>query len=243
MPAAANLLKRAVALAPVDDPLRVGLLPDLAFALLETGDLAGMQEVVEETRAAAAASGDARLEAQSALLALWAQLFTDPEGWAEAAEREATRAISVFEAEDEQRGLAKAWSLLGLFHLTLCHFGAAEDAWERAARHAAAAGDERELLESLSWIPLTVWGGPTPVEEAIRRCEEIRARADGDRKAMATALFTQAKFEAMAGRLEDARPRIEEAATALEEAIAFAEQKGHAVGVQQARALQASIAG
>ncbi len=217
MPAAANLLKRAVALAPVDDPLRVGLLPDLAFALLETGDLAGMQEVVEETRAAAAASGDARLEAQSALLALWAQLFTDPEGWAEAAEREATRAISVFEAEDEQRGLAKAWSLLGLFHLTLCHFGAAEDAWERAARHAAAAGDERELLESLSWIPLTVWGGPTPVEEAIRRCEEIRARADGDRKAMATALFTQAKFEAMAGRLEDARPRIEEARAMLED--------------------------
>jgi tetratricopeptide (TPR) repeat protein len=34
---------------------------------------------------------------------------------------------------------------------------------------------------------------------------------------MATALFTQAKFEAMAGRLEDARPRIEEARSMLED--------------------------
>jgi class 3 adenylate cyclase/tetratricopeptide (TPR) repeat protein len=217
MPAAVNLLRRATALAPADDSKRAELLPDLAFALLETGDLAGMQEIVEETRSAAAASGDARLEAQSALLALWAQLFTDPEGWAEAAEREATRAISIFEAEDDHRGLAKAWSLLGLFHLTLCRFRAAEEAWERAARHAHAAGDEREMLESLSWVPLTVWGGPTPVEEGIRRCEEIRARADGDRKAMATALFTQAKFEAMAGRLKEARPRIEQARAMLED--------------------------
>jgi class 3 adenylate cyclase/tetratricopeptide (TPR) repeat protein len=217
MPAAVSLLRRAVDLAPPDDPRRLDLLPDLAFALLETGDFEGVEKVVDETRAAAATRGDARLEAQSALLALWAQLFTDPEGWAEAAEREATRAIAVFEAEDDQRGLAKAWSLLGLFNLVLCQFAAAEDAWERAARHAVAAGDERELLESLSWIPLTVWGGPTPVEEAIRRCEEVRARADGDRKAMATALFTRAKFEAMAGRLEEARPRIEEARTMLED--------------------------
>jgi class 3 adenylate cyclase/tetratricopeptide (TPR) repeat protein len=217
MPASLSLLRRAVALAPADDPRRLELLPDLAFALLETGDLEGMHEIVEETRAAAGARGDARLEAQSRLLALWAQLFTDPEGWAEAAPREATSAISVFEAEDDQRGLAKAWSLLGLFNLVICQFAAAEDAWERASRHASAGGDEREMLESLSWIPLTVWGGPTPVEEAIRRCEEIRARADGDRKAMATALFTQAKFEAMAGRLDDARPRIEEARAMLED--------------------------
>jgi class 3 adenylate cyclase/tetratricopeptide (TPR) repeat protein len=217
MPAALNLLKRAVALAPPDDDRRVDLLPDLAFALLETGDLTGMQEIVAETRSVAADRSDARLEAQSALLALWAQLFTDPERFAEVAERESTRAISVFESSGDERGLAKAWSLLGLFNLVICRFAAAEAAWEKAAAHADAAGDERELLESLSWIPLTVWGGPTPVEEGIRRCEAIRARADGDRKAMATALFTQAKFEAMAGRLEDARPRIEEARSMLED--------------------------
>jgi class 3 adenylate cyclase/tetratricopeptide (TPR) repeat protein len=217
MPAAVKLLRRATALMPAGDARRAELLPDLAFALLETGDLAGMQEILEETRSAAAASGDARLGAQTALLGLWAQLFTDPEGWAEAAEREATRAISIFEGEGDHRGLAKAWSLLGLFHLTLCRFGEAEKAWEQAARHAHIAGDEREMLESLSWVPLTVWGGPTPVEEGIHRCQEIRSRADGDRKAMATALFTEAKFEAMAGRLEDAQPRIEEARAMLED--------------------------
>ena len=217
MPAAVSLLKRAVALAPADDERRADLLPDLAFSLLETGDFPGMQEIVEETRIAAVARGDARLEAQSALLALWAQLYTDPEGWAEAAEREAKRAIGVFEAEGDERGLAKAWALLGVFNLLTCQFGASEGAWEQAARHAEAAGDERDMLESLSWIPLTVWGGPTPVEEGIRRCEEIRVRADGDRKAMATALFTRGIFEAMAGRVQDARPLIDESRSMLED--------------------------
>jgi class 3 adenylate cyclase/tetratricopeptide (TPR) repeat protein len=217
MPAAVSLLKRAIALAPVDDERRADVFPDLAFALLETGDFPGMQEIVEETRTAAAARGDARLEAQGALLALWAQLYTDPEGWAEEAEREAKRAIGVFEAEGDERGLAKAWALLGVFNLLTCQFGASEEAWEQAARHAEAAGDERDMLESLSWIPLTVWGGPTSVEEGIRRCEEIQARADGDRKAMATALFTRGIFEAMAGRVDDARPLIDEARSMLED--------------------------
>jgi class 3 adenylate cyclase/Flp pilus assembly protein TadD len=217
MPAAVSLLKRAVALAPADDERRADLLPDLAFALLETGDFPGMQEIVDETRAAAAARGDALLDAQSALLALWAQLYTDPEGWAEVAEREAKRAIEAFEAEGDDRRLAKAWALLGVFNLLTCQFGASEAAWERAARHADLAGDERDMLESLSWIPLTVWGGPTPMDEGIRRCEEIQARADGDRKAMATALFTRGILEAMAGRGEDARPLIEEARSMLED--------------------------
>jgi tetratricopeptide (TPR) repeat protein len=219
MPAAVSLLKRAVTLVPADDERRADVLPDLAFALLETGDFPGVQAIVEETRTAAVARGDARLEAQGALLALWAQLYTDPEGWAEAAEREAKRAIGVFEAEGDERGLAKAWALLGVFNLLTCQFGASEDAWEQAAHHAEAAGDERDMLESLSWIPLTVWGGPTPVEEGIRRCEEIRARADGDRKAMATALFTRGILEAMAGRVQDARPLIDEARSMLEDVV------------------------
>ena len=57
---------------------------------------------------------EARLEAQAVILGLWVRLFTDPEGWAQEAQREATRAISIFERESDERGLAKAWSLLGL---------------------------------------------------------------------------------------------------------------------------------
>ena len=218
MPAAANFLTRALALRPGEaDPGRLQLLPDLAFALLEVGDFTRVQEVITEATDAAVARGDRRLEAQALVLGLWLQLFTDPEGWAEEAQRGAARAIEMFQQLDDERGLAKAWSLLGVFHLFTCRFGSAEEAWDQAARHAAAAGDERERLEALSWIPLVVWGGPTPVEAAIRRCDEVLEQAGGDRKAMATALFTSAKFEAMRDDTAKARELVTRARALLED--------------------------
>jgi class 3 adenylate cyclase/tetratricopeptide (TPR) repeat protein len=217
MPAAVNLFTRAARIAPDDDALRLELLPELAFALLETGDFAGLQEVVAETTEAAHARTDARLEAQAVILGLWVRLFTDPEGWAQEAQREATRAISIFEREADERGLAKAWSLLGLFYLTTCQFHAAGEAWERAAAHAHTAGDEREQFEALSWVPLTVWAGPTPINEGVQRCRSIVDRSEGDRKALSTALATWGAFEAMQGRFDEARELTGRARATLEE--------------------------
>jgi class 3 adenylate cyclase/tetratricopeptide (TPR) repeat protein len=219
MPAAVKLLTRARALRPAGagDAARLGLLPDLAFALLEVGDFGRVEEVIAEATAAAEEGGDRALEAQALILRLWLQLFTDPEGWADEAQRGAARAITMFEELGDERGLAKAWSLLGVFHLYLCRFASSEEAYEQAARHAAVAGDERERLEALSWIPLVVWGGPTPVAAAIGRCEELLVQAAGDRKAMATALFTRAKFEAMRGNTSEARELAARARTLLED--------------------------
>jgi tetratricopeptide (TPR) repeat protein len=212
-----NLLSRAVELAPSDDPARVQLLPDLAFAFQETGEFARMQEIVEELGEAARASDDPTLEAQALILNLWLRVFTDPEGWAEEAFRQATQAISMFEDQHDERGLAKAWSLLGLVHLLICRFATSEEAWGLAASHAHAAGLEREELEYLSWVPLTVWGGPSPVEEGLRRCAEVLDRSAGDRKTMSTALFIMAKLEAMRGHFEEAKTLIGRARSTLDE--------------------------
>src|SRR5262245_44932576 len=125
--------------------------------------------------------------------------------------------MSIFEEENDENGLAKGWSLLGLFHLTKCNFGAAEEAWENAAAHAFAAGDHREWLESLSWVPLAVWAGRVPVEAGIRRCQDVLARAEGDRKAMSAALFSWGNLEAMRGRFDESRELIGQARSALEE--------------------------
>ncbi|MFN2590646.1 MAG: AAA family ATPase, partial [Actinomycetota bacterium] len=217
MPAAVNLLSRASDLLTTDDPDRLRALPDLAFALLETGDLVRMQKVVDETSEAAARIGGAPLQAQAIVLRLWMRVFTDPQGWAREAHREATQAIAVFDAEGDEAGLAKAWSLLGLFHLFTCQFAESEDAWEKAAAHARAAGRQREELENLSWVPLVVYVGPRPVEDAIQRCREVYDRADGDRKAMSTALSSMAMLEAMRGRFNEARELVSRAKRILEE--------------------------
>jgi class 3 adenylate cyclase/tetratricopeptide (TPR) repeat protein len=217
MHAAVNLLSRALALIPAEDPIRPELLPDLAFALLEIGDFTPMKQVVDEATDAARASGDATMEARALVLRLWLSLFTNPEGWAEEASREATQAISLFEDQRDEPGLSRAWSLLGLVNALTCQFAASGEAWEKAATHAHAAGQGREELEYLSWIPIAVWGGPTPVEEGLLRCAEVLGRAAGDRKTMSTALFVMGKLEAMRGRFEEARNQITRARSTLEE--------------------------
>ncbi len=217
MPAAVNMLSRAVSLGPRDDPARLRLLPELAFALLETGDLGHTRDVIAEMRQAASASADRRLQAHAQILDLWVRFLAEPEGWADEAQREARRAMAIFEEHDDERGLAKGWSLLGLFHLTKCNFRAAEEAWEKAAAHAHAAGDTREWLESLSWVPLAVWAGSLPVEDGIRRCSDVLGRADGDRKAMSAALFSWGNLEAMRGRFDESRQLIGQARSTLEE--------------------------
>ena len=217
MPAAAALLTRAADLLPSTDETRLEILPELGHALLETGDLSRAQAVIGDALGVASASGDRRLQAHALILDRWVHAYTDPEGWASRTEQDARRAMAIFDELGDERGLAKSWSLLGLVHLFTCSFGAAEEAWERAAAHADAAGDRREQLEALAWVPLVVWAGSRPVEDAIRRCREVSRRARGDRKALSTALFSAANLEGMRGNFDEARRLIADARAMLEE--------------------------
>jgi len=217
MPAAVNLLTRAVSLLSASDPVRLDCLPALAFALIETGDFAQLETVAAEMNAAAADSADPRVEAHAVLLGLWIRLFTNPEGWAEDAMNEATRAIGVFEELSDEVGLSKSWSLLGVVHLYTTQFGPSEDAWSRASLHAHRAGNMREELESLSWVPICVWAGPTPADAALERCRSVLERARGDKKVVSTALFVQAELEAGLGNFDRALDLIAQAKALLEE--------------------------
>ncbi|HJU57197.1 MAG TPA: adenylate/guanylate cyclase domain-containing protein [Actinomycetota bacterium] len=205
MPAAVSLLSRASELTPGSDRSRMELLPDLAFALLQTGDFRGMGDVLKELRQGASASGDVLMQARALLLDLEVRIFTDPEGWAEEASREATRAISVFENHKDERGVAQGWALLGLSLMIEGQFATAVEAWEEAADHASTAGAQREALEHLAWVPVGLWSGPMSVDDAVIRCGEVLERADGDRKAMGVALAVQGNLEAMRERFTEAR--------------------------------------
>jgi hypothetical protein len=217
MPAAVNLLSRATPLLDEEQRERIELLLQLAFALLETGDFAKLQAVVAGTAETVAASGDVGLEAHAQLLAQRVRMGTSPEGWAAEAETEATRAISVFEGLGDERGLADGWSLLGLVGVMNAQFGAAEAALERAAAYAARAGVRRDELESLAWIPLVMWAGPTPVEQGLQRCLELLERSGGDKKASSSALMARAAFESLGGHARVARDLISQARSLLED--------------------------
>jgi len=61
-----------------------------------------------------------------------------------------------------------------------------------------------------------VWG-PTPVPDAIKRCEEILAAAAGDRKAEAVILAFLSHLEAMQGRFDRARDLYRRSRAILQE--------------------------
>jgi class 3 adenylate cyclase/tetratricopeptide (TPR) repeat protein len=216
MPAAVNLLDRAVRLLDRGRADRTAVLPRLAFALMETGAFGPLQEVVAEIEAAAGA-GDDGMRARATVLRLWIRLFTDPVGWAEVAEAEAGRAGQAFTELQDERGLAMTSSLLGLVSSLRGRFADAEARWTDASLHAHRAGDQRDELEALSWVPLMIWAGPTPSQEGLARCHELLRRGDGDKKTMASALTAQAAFEAGLGGFEEARRSLARAHDLLDE--------------------------
>lgn len=217
MPAAVKLLSRAASLLQGAEPERIDVLPRLAFALMETGDFERLMDVVAETQETAAACRDERLLSQATILQLYIRLFTSPDSWAEEAEREARSAIAAFEQLGDHGGLAKGWSLLGLVKVTKGRFAQAQEAWERAAEHAERSGERRDQLEALGWVLLSMWAGPTPVEEGLQRCRLVLEQAGTDHKARASAMFMRALLEAELGNVAEARQLIAQARALLQE--------------------------
>ena len=110
MPAAANLLRRAETLLPPDDPGRVVILTTLASALFDIGRLDEARDTVAEAEARAAVVGDP-VAVEHATIASWWFIERGVEQH-EQMRTDASRAIAVFEAAGDQRGLVRAWNLL-----------------------------------------------------------------------------------------------------------------------------------
>jgi class 3 adenylate cyclase/tetratricopeptide (TPR) repeat protein len=205
MPAAVNLLARAVALRTERDPARLALLPDLARALTETGELTQAQALLSEATEGADALGDRRIGAYAILerLRLGANLAVA--GWAEEARREVERLVPVFEELGDDHGLARSWGLLGMTLRLWCQVEGSEEARQRAVAYARRAGDEREAAVNLGAFALAALDGPVPVPDGVRRCERILAESGGQRRVEGQALLALGGLRAMEGDLAGAR--------------------------------------
>jgi class 3 adenylate cyclase len=204
MPAAVNLLSRAVALVPDRDRARLALLPDLARALAETGELTRAQTLLSETIESAAAVGDRRIGAYAVLEGIRLRASVAVAGWVEEARREVERLLPVFEELGDERGLARAWGLLGLTLRHWCQLAASEEARQQAVAYARRAGDEREAAVSLGALALAALDGPVPVPDGVRRCERILAESKGQRRVEGQALLALAGLRAMEGNITEA---------------------------------------
>jgi tetratricopeptide (TPR) repeat protein len=216
MSAAVNLLTRATSLMDVNAE-RLELQPDLAIALEETGEFAAAESLLDETMREAKRLDHAGAQADAMLAGLLLQLATHPEGWTERAIEEAEQAARIFEGIDDQRGLAKAWGVIGEAHWMKCHFANAEEAYEESLDHARKAGDARQESWGLHRLAAGAAWGPLPAAEGIRRCEELVAHAGTQRIVEARGLLALAALLAMQGHFEDARSKAARGRAILED--------------------------
>jgi predicted ATPase/DNA-binding SARP family transcriptional activator len=205
LPAAIGLLERAAAL-PVDgDPLRARLLVDLAATQIEAGKLTKAKSVLVTAGDLAAARHDACASAHVAVLQQFLQLEEVTVPGTHEAKLVVERVLPVFEEAGDHLGLCRALRLQAYAYWIEASAGSAARAWEEAAEHARIAGAERERIELLTWVASSLFFGPTPVDEAICSCEQIRAEVSGDTAAEAATLHPLAGLHAMGGRFALAR--------------------------------------
>jgi class 3 adenylate cyclase/tetratricopeptide (TPR) repeat protein len=217
LPAAVNLLDRAIALLPAADPARLHLLPELGAALILNVETERAERALDEALAAADRLGDQRLAAHATLGKLELRLDSPDRGPA-TYRAEVQQVLSLLERLGDDKGQARAWHLLGLDSYLRCRIGRAEGEFERAVEHARLADDERVEAGNLDALVQAAFWGPTPVAEGIRRCQEIRGRAEGSYRVEMAAMQTLAGLYAMqadAGRARELGEAAAEIASKL----------------------------
>jgi class 3 adenylate cyclase/tetratricopeptide (TPR) repeat protein len=206
MPASANLLRRAVQLLPRGDARRLGLLPELGEALLEIGEFASAEVFLDEASECAVANDDLLLQARAGLVRLLLRTHSSPpEHWSGQLEGDAEDIMRVLEEAQDNANLAAAARLLAVAHGNAGRHEDSADMAARAIEYATFAGDERQRSKAACHYAQVATYGPTPVADALRRCEELLEQTSGDRRTQGIVTGLLARLHAMQANFEYAR--------------------------------------
>ncbi len=201
-----SLRGRVVELLPHEHPSRGMAQLELAMALVEVGEFESAEAHRDEAAAAARAVQDEGLLARCELARTEAQIQADRSATMQAAITSAREQLAVLERVGDEEGAVWALRQLGSFTAWLGKTEEAlrlnEEALERARRVSP-----RQVNDVQIWILWQTWWGPAPVEDGIRRCDEVIAsltskRLEGVARTIRGALI------ASAGRLEEGRAEV-----------------------------------
>ena len=204
MPAAADLIQRAIALLPADDATRLDLTIDLADARHEMGQLKVADELLRSAADIASSRGDER-RALSLRLAHLVVRRALGDRWTDEAIQQVREAVPVFEAAGDHPALARAWRVLATVHGSASAYEEAGEATRRAIEEARLAGDRRYETRGLTGLALVALLGPQRVTEAIPLCEALVEQASGDQRVQAQIRIVLAELRARNGEFDEAR--------------------------------------
>ena len=216
-PATISLLERARELLPTDDPELPVVLTALGSARLNCGDLPGAESALVEAAETATAMGRRAEELHARIELQFVRIFAEGTPAEESVEL-ATQAIAELEPLGDEVALARAWWLRSSGDIAACRWRARAEAIERALEHARRAQAGVEMVGTLAGLfAQALLHGPTPVEEAIARVEDLPRMLGLDAPLRSSVHTCLAGLLAMHGDIEDARRMYRDATATYEE--------------------------
>jgi class 3 adenylate cyclase/predicted ATPase len=215
--ATANLLDRAIDLGFVDPRERARMQILLGDALYDLGRIseaeATLTAALEGSRSLGATDLATRAVVRREAHRIHLDVGIDPEAVALVA----TEAIRTSENIDDPSGLVASEELLSLALMKQGQVAACLAIQERALSHAIRAGEVGTFRRLRRLLSLRLCLGPTPVEDAIGRCEEL-LRSCGDDVTLRAAIERNlAALFSMAARFDEARQLFAQSSRALDE--------------------------
>jgi tetratricopeptide (TPR) repeat protein len=215
-PAAVSLLERAVGVLPSGDPVLPQLLCDLGLALIDKGELARAETILDEATAAAEAANEPGLRAVAAMRSAWVRLLGSG-ALMEEMRTQVEEAARILEQGRDEAGLAETYLRLGILRIWRGRCVDGQDFLERAVALARRVGNTRIASESLTWLLVAAYWGPTPVSEGLLLCRRVVEESQGSRDVQGLARIIGGSLHSLAGRWEEGRSEIAAGRAALEE--------------------------
>jgi predicted ATPase/DNA-binding SARP family transcriptional activator len=212
IPAARNLLLRALDLLPKDRSGRGQILSDLAAVHRGAGDWDKARCCLEAASVFANGSHDEALRTHIDLQKLQLRLLSESEFTVAQFLAKTSRALHRLEATDNYAGLARA--MVAWAYALTGQAGRAEELLKENLN--SCEHDARVLNQAKNLLPSVWLYGATPVELAKRRCRELLAQ-DPPPRVAANCYRSLALLEAMIGAFEDARTLYTRATAILDE--------------------------
>jgi class 3 adenylate cyclase/tetratricopeptide (TPR) repeat protein len=216
MPAALNLLDRALALLTEQAPARLELTRELGNALWSLGEIARAESLLNGVIETASAAGERRSE-WYARLDLSGHRRTLAREWAGELLTTARDALAVFEEVGDNLGLARAWYRIAIATRAAGQFAQSAEAAERGLEAARRSGNRQVEARTVDALCTALLFGPMPVDAALRRAGDLLESAGGVPLLEASVLSSLAGLEAMNGRVDQAREQYARARRIYEE--------------------------
>jgi class 3 adenylate cyclase/tetratricopeptide (TPR) repeat protein len=205
MHAAINLLDRAVALVTGQTPARLELIRELSSAFWAIGEIGRAEALLNGLVEAASALGDRRIAQHALLEGAHRRSVFERDADIEELATVAREAVRVFEELGDDDGLASAWRRVSLAPRARGDLRAGQEAVERALFHARRAANAQEEARNVLLLGELLHFGPTPVDEALQRCDDLLESARGNKLAEAGVMQSVAGLKAMRGDFDEAR--------------------------------------